>query len=141
MSVVQTTNWVVAMIVLLGTGALGVYDASSGIGTAASGLQRSVSIAVLTYGVLGLLAGGALALRKRSSLPLTYGWAAGAVYAASVASFAYSDPTFSREGTIPGVVGAAVGSLLLCGLVLWAVRIALRSDRLPRGAPARDIPR
>ena len=135
----RALKWTVALLVLLGTGGLGLYNGINDIGDGEPALQNSDAVAVLLYGICGLMAGLGLLLRKPWSLPFAYGWAAGCVYAASVASFAFHDPTFSEEGTVVGVVGAAIGALLICALAIWAVR-SLSRGGLPTLQRERDIP-
>jgi hypothetical protein len=117
---------VVAITLLLVTGFLGIPNGIDDIGDAQSGLQRSVSVAVIIYGFLGVI--GALGLMRRQpwSLWAVVGWSVATVYAASVSSFAYNDPTFSQPGTLPGVAGAFVATTLVCAFVVWTARSVTR---------------
>jgi hypothetical protein len=92
------------------------------------------------YGVFGLAAGIALAFRRRASVPLAVVWSASTVYAATIASFAWSDPTFSRGGTVMGVSSAAVATIAISAWVIWSARKAVREVNLPRDTGVGDIP-
>jgi hypothetical protein len=74
-------------------------------------------------------------------VPLAITWSAAVVYAATVASFAFHDPTFSASGTVAGVSTAALGTIAICAWVIWSARRASRDANLPRGALSGDIPR
>jgi predicted MFS family arabinose efflux permease len=137
----RTANWILATLVLLSSGGVGLYNSWNDLGESMTLLQRSVAIAVLVYGICGVAGGIALAFRKRASIPLAAGWSAGTVYAATVASFAFSDPTFSQGGTVIGVSVAAVATLAICAWVVWSARRSVRDVNLPRGVQDGDIPR
>jgi hypothetical protein len=64
----------------------------------------------------------------------------GTVYAATVASFAFNDPTFSREGTVAAVSAAALGTIAVSAWVVWSARGATRARSLPRASESGDIP-
>jgi hypothetical protein len=136
----RTANRVVVIILLLGTGAVGLYSGATEIGSVMTTLQRSVSIAVILYGVCGLAGAIALALRRPVAVPLAIGWSAGTIYAATVSSFAFSDPTFSKDGTMTGVSMAALGTMAIAAWVVWATRRATRPSSLPPVAGGGDIP-
>lgn len=136
----RTANWALAVLVLLGTGAVGLYDGVTEIGTAETVLQNSVTGAVLIYGIFGLIAGVGVIVRKRWGVFAVYPWAAGAVYAATVASFAFSDPTFAKGETIAGVVSAFVASVLIGWWAAWAAGTRLRGANLPPLPRPGDIP-
>lgn len=129
-----------AVLVLLGTGVVGLRDGLSELGAGATVLQNSVSGAVLIYGIFGLIAGIGVLARKRWGVFAVYPWAAGAVYAATVASFAFSDPTFAKNGTIAGVASAFVASLLIGWWAIWAAGTRVRDASLPPVPRAGDIP-
>ena len=87
---------------------------------------------VLTYyGALGVLAGVGLARRRPWCVTVSAAWAVSATYAAAVASFAYSDPSFSKEGTVTGAIAAFLGSAAIGSLVVWAARVATRTPTSP----------
>ena len=115
--------WIVSILLLLNTGALGIYSGVSDLPDARTVLQRSVTYGVITYGLLGLLAGGALIVRHRSARWLTVGWAAVVTYVASAAVPAYAGADASIAGAISGGIGAALVGVL----VIWATIVATRT--------------
>jgi len=129
--------WVLTFVLLFGTGALGIHNGVTEVTQGTNALQRSVSIAVMLYGVFGLAAGVGLALRRPWSLIVAAAWAVATVYAASVASFAYHDPTFSQSDTTTGVVAAFGGTALIGSFVVWVARF---STRVPRPREHAHIP-
>lgn len=136
----RTANWVLAVLVLLATGVVGLRDGLSDVGAGETVLQNSVSGAVLIYGIFGIIAGVGVLACRRWGVFAVYPWAAGAVYAATVASFAFSDPTFSKQGTIAGVVGAFVASVLMGWWAIWAAGTRVGDASLPPIPGAGDIP-
>lgn len=130
--------WIIAITLLLVSG-VGLYNGSVEYATGVTRLQRSVSAAVFLYGLFGVLGAVGLARRKPWSVRAAAAWAACCVYAASVASFAYSDPTLAQSGTLAGVAMAGVATALIGAFVVWAARDATRALNLPRVAGSGDI--
>jgi hypothetical protein len=128
--------WILAVLVLVGTGALGLVNAMQEWRDNVSALQYSVTAGVALYGVLGLVGGAGLARRRVWSVPVTTAWAAVVTYVATVASFAYSDPTFTHPGTTAGVIGAFVGSALIGALIVWIARRSTRAAAAAARAPS-----
>ena len=75
--------------------------------------QRSVTVAVGIYGILGIVGGAGLAFRKRWSVRFAIGWALATTYAAGTSVMAYGDAQLS------GVLGAFLGAGAVCTLVVW----------------------
>lgn len=123
--------WIVSILLLLNTGGLGLYSGLNDLSDARTPLQRSVTYGVITYGVLGLVAAGALIVRHRSARWLTVGWAAVVTYVASAAVPAYAGADASLAGAISGGVGAA----LVGALVVWATRVSTRVSVDSRASP------
>jgi hypothetical protein len=119
-------KWV-AVAVLLATGVLGIKDGAGDWGNPQTALQRTVTVGVLLYGVLGLVAAFGVVRRQRWSAVLSAAWGVVVTYVATVASFAYSDPTLSQSGTMAGVMGAFVATALIGLFVVWVVRRTLRA--------------
>lgn len=136
----RKAGWVLAIAVLLVTGIVGLLNGVREIGDMHSRLQLTVTLGVLLYGLLGLVAGVGLARRRPWSVRTSIAWAAVVTYVATVASFAYHDPTFSQSGTIAGTVGAGVSAALIGMGVVWAARVATRSQNLPRTSGSDHIP-
>jgi len=115
-----------AVALLLVTGYQGISNGISELGEGTTGLQQSVTFAVLLYGVFGFL--GAIGLIRRRSWSVTVAvvWAVAVAWAGAVASFAFHDPTLSQQGTLAGVAGAFVSIALVGAFVIWAARSASR---------------
>lgn len=105
-----------------------------------SALQRTVWFAVLLYGVLGVAGGVGLALRRRWSARVAAAWAIAVTWAATVASFAFHDATFSESDTLTGTVAAFMSTALIGWFVVWAARSATRAPSLPRAGATDHIP-
>ena len=130
-------GWIFAIFLLLLSAYLGIWEDFKFIGRGDTALQRSVTYAVALYGVLGLIGAVGLALRKPWSLPVIVGWGVATLYAATIASFAFHDPTFSNSDTIKGTVAAFASVAVVCGLVVWAARA---NTRVPSSAETGHIP-
>jgi len=89
--------------------------------------QRSVTLAVGIYGVLGLIAALGLAFRKRWSVPFSVGWALASTYAAGTSVMAFGG------GPLAASIGAYVAAGVVCALVVWCARLATR-DLVPASA-------
>lgn len=108
----------------------GLYNAVNELPHEESALQMSVGFAQLLYGLLGLMATVGFIRRRPWVVTITAAWGLAATYTASVASFAFHDPTFSEQGTIAGVLGACFSCLLMTALFVWFARVTVRS-KLP----------
>ena len=95
---------------------------------------------VLLYGGLGVIAAVGLFRRNQWSVMVSALWALIVTYVATVASFAYSDPTFSRRETLAGVASACIVTALIGAFVVWAARSATRAQSLPRSSAGGHIP-
>jgi hypothetical protein len=115
-----------AIAVLLVTAFLGLMNGLREWSDSGTALQRSVHGAVILYGVLGAVAAAGLLGRRRWSVAASIGWAAATTYAASVASFAWSDPR--AEGVIAGVIAAFVSTAIIGLLVVWVARSSTRQE-------------
>jgi hypothetical protein len=118
--------WIVSILLLLNTGGIGVYNGITELPDARTALQKSVTIGVFIYGVLGLTGAVALVLRKRSAVWLTILWSVVIVYVASTAALAYAGEDASVLGAISGGLGAA----LVGALVVWCARVVTRPASL-----------
>ena len=116
--------WVLILAMLGVTGTLGLYNGVSEWGDARTGLQRSVTAAVLLYGVAGLVSTYGLVLRRRWSVWAAVVWGVGAAYAGTVAAVAYG----GQDATSVGVVAAGIASVLLVAATIWGVRVATRGE-------------
>jgi len=117
--VARKAAWIVAILLLLNTGVLGLYNGLGEFSEAHTPLQRSVTGGVLTYGILGLAAAIALVVRHRWSVPLSVGWAVVITYVASAAAPAYA----GEDATVGGSIAGGIGAGLIGVLVVWCARM------------------
>jgi hypothetical protein len=113
--------WIVAILLLLNTGVLGVYNGLTEMSDAHTPLQRSVTGGVLIYGVFGLAAALALFVRHRWAVPLSIAWAVAITYVASAAAPAYA----GEDATIGGAIAGGIGAALIGLFVVWCTRMVL----------------
>ena len=113
--------WIVAILLLLNTGVLGLYNGLGELSEARTPLQRSVTMGVLIYGILGLSAAVALFVRHRWSVPLSIAWGVVITYVASAAAPAYA----GEDATVGGVIAGGIGAGLIGVLVVWCARMVL----------------
>jgi hypothetical protein len=125
-------TWVVAIALLLLTGFVGIKNGIAEWNQPTSLLQRTVTIGVALYGILGLSGGIGLALRRSWSAGVAVAWAVVITYVATVASFAFHDPSFSQSGTLTGTLAAGIVTALIGWFVVWTARVATRTPTLPR---------
>jgi hypothetical protein len=121
----QRVQQVVGCVLLLVCGGIGLWNVVQEWGQGATFWQRSVTVAVGIYAVLGVVGGAALAFRKRWSLPFAIGWALASVYAAGTSVMSYGG------GDLVSVLSAFLGAGAVCGLVVWCTDRATRVDRTP----------
>ena len=114
--------WIVSILLLLNTGGLGLYNGLSELSDARTTLQRSVTVGVLLYGILGLLAAVALIVRKPVAVWFAAGWAVVITYVASAAALAYAD----AEASVGGAAAAGLGAALIGVFVVWCARAVTR---------------
>lgn len=132
--------WILSIVLLLGSGVIGLLNASREWDDPSGALQRSVTLGVLLYGVLGVAGGVGLALRRGWSVAVAAAWGITVTYVATVASFAFHDPTFSQSGTVAGTAASGVATALITIFVVWAARSATRAPSLPRAGATNHIP-
>jgi hypothetical protein len=117
--------WIVSILLLLNTGGLGVYNGVTELSGARTPLQQSVTLGVLTYGVLGLAAAAMLIARRPVSVWLSVAWTAVVTYVASTAALAYA----GDDATIGGALAGGVGALLIGIGIVWCARAVTRTPR------------
>ena len=124
---VRTVAWVLSTLVLLTTGVLGLYDGVTELSDASTPLQHSVTIGVIVYGVLGVVGGAALILRRRSAFWLSMAWTIVVTYVASTAALAYGGPDVTFGAAAAGGLGAA----LIGAGVVWTASTLTRTPAAP----------
>lgn len=128
-------GWALSLLMLFATGALGLYNGVRELGYTLTPLQRSVSIGVLVYGILGVAAGVALAARHPSSVWLAAMWGAVITYVAAFAAIAYA----RTSASVVGAVASGIASALIAGGVIWTVRVS--TDRHTPGGDRSELHR
>ena len=123
---VRKAAWILSILVLANTGALGLYNGVTELSDAHTALQRSVTMGVLIYGVLGVAAVVALIARHGSAVWLTAGWAVVITYVASMAAVAYA----GDDASVGGAIAAGVGAAVLGIGIVWCARMITRPASL-----------
>jgi hypothetical protein len=116
--------WLLALLALLVTGALGVYNAFQEWPNAETALQKSVSAGELVYGLTGLVAAFGLLRRRRWSLRWAAVWGLAATYTGGTAVLAYG----GADATLGAALWAWGGGALVAAAVVWAVHASLPAD-------------
>ena len=111
-----------SVLLLLVTGALGLFNGVRDLPGVVTTLQRSVTIGVLLYGVLGVAGGAAMVMGHRSSVPLAALWGVVVTYVASMAALAYA----GSAATVGGAVASGLGTALIAAGVVWSARASTR---------------
>jgi len=119
--------WIVAILLLVNTGAVGVYNGVTEFADAHTPLQKSVTAGVFVYGIFGLSAAFALLVRHRWSVPLSAVWAVVVTYVASTAALAYA----GDDATIGAAISAGIGAGLIGVFVVWCARAVTRPTIVP----------
>ncbi|MFN2564229.1 MAG: hypothetical protein ABR499_04370 [Gemmatimonadaceae bacterium] len=120
-----------SLLVLLATGALGVYNGVRELHGGLTTFQYSVTLGVMLYGALGLAAGAALAVRHPWSVWLASLWGVVVTYVSSTPALAYA----GADATVSGAVAGGLGAALIAAGVVWSARA---SARQPGARDARD---
>ena len=118
----RRVGWALSLVTLFLSGALGLFNGVRELTDVLTPLQRSVSTGVLAYGILGVVAGVALAARHPSSAWLVAMWGVVVTYVASFAAIAYA----GADATVVGAVASGIGSALIAAGVIWAARASTR---------------
>jgi len=113
----------VALLVLTGTGALGIYNGITERHLVQTDLQAAVTYGVLAYGVLGLISALGVILRAHWSVWTTVAWAVTATFVAGTAVLAYRGPDSTPRAAIIAYVSAA----LFTAAIVWATRRVTRA--------------
>jgi hypothetical protein len=109
---------VFAVLMLGGTGVVGVRNGIVELPGAHTALQEMVTLGVLAYGLVGLAAAAAVAARHRWSFRLTLVWAVLITWVAAAAIPAYGGANATLGASLSGgVVVALIGSA-----IAWIVR-------------------
>jgi hypothetical membrane protein len=119
--------WAISLLLLFFTGFVGIYNAANEWHDAATPLQRSVTVGVFLYGILGLVTAYGLIRRRRWSLRTAIGWGLCVTYVPGVAVLAYG----GDDAFLGSAIAASVGAALIASFVIWTTNIVTR--HLPSG--------
>jgi hypothetical protein len=133
---VRRIAWVLALVVLLTTGALGVYNGATEWRDAQTGLQLSVALGVLLYGIFGLTTAYGLFQSRRWSRWSAVLWGVILTYVAATAALAFAPDAASSAVALT----SGVASALVAAAVLWTVWIWTRRGAAPSRAPKHTSP-
>jgi len=114
---------VLSLLLLAVTGALGIYNGITEWGDGTTPWQRSVTMGVLVYGVLGLVSAYGLLRRRRWALRTVIAWAVVITYVPGVAVMADGD------GTLGSAIAASVSTALIALGVLWTTNVMTSVDQ------------
>ena len=113
----------VALLVLAGTGALGIYNGITERHLTQTPLEASVTYGVMAYGVLGLISALGVILRAYWAIWTTVAWAVTATFVAGTAVIAYAGADSSPRAAANSYIAAA----LFTAAIIWAVRRVTRA--------------
>jgi hypothetical protein len=115
-------GWALSLLLLFGTGALGLFSGVRELSVADTSLQYSVTVGVLLYGIVGVAAGAAMAAEHPSSVWLAAIWGVIVTYVASTAALAYA----GAGATMRGAVASGLATALIAAGVVWSARASTR---------------
>jgi membrane associated rhomboid family serine protease len=127
-------RWI-AIVFLAVTGLFGIANAVNEVGIVETALQMSVEVGDALWGILGLLTAIGMWRRRPWILTTSVAWAIALTYTGTVASFAFHDPTFADPSTKMGTIAAFAAIGAISALIVWAVRVAMRSTDVPKSTP------
>lgn len=118
-----------SLAVLFITGVIGIYNGITERSTGATNLQKSVTVGVFLYGLLGLASAYGLARRRGWSLGTVAAWALVITYVPGAAVIAYA-----KEASPIGsaLVASAASALIALGIV-WTARVMTQGSQSPAG--------
>jgi hypothetical protein len=109
---------IIAILLLVVTGGLGIYNGVMERTNSYNVFQRSVYAAVVLYGVLGLI-GAYGSIRGRSwRNRFVIMWGVAITFVSSTAALAYGGP----EVSVAAAIASGLGGALIAVFVVWAVR-------------------
>jgi hypothetical protein len=116
--------WILSLVLLLFTGAVGVYNGLTEWREGRTPAQHSVTLGVLLYGVFGLITAYGLFRRRRWSVATSIVWTIAVSYVPGVAVMVYGG-----EGAIlSSAIAASAGSVLVALAVVWTAHVMTRGD-------------
>jgi hypothetical protein len=108
------------------TALAGINNGFNEVGDATTALQLSVQIGDIAWGIFGLMVAIGIWRRQVWTGSMSIAWALTVTYTASVASFAFSDPTFANSETKIGTIAALASTGVVSALLAWYARRATK---------------
>ena len=119
--ILRLSRWL-ALLLLAASGAIGIYNGIDEWNVPRSSLQRSVTICIVLYGILGLLGAVGLWHRARWTPWATAAWGVVITYVGAMAAIAYAP-----DATTGGAIAAGIITALIAVFVVWtAERTTIR---------------
>ena len=114
--------WILAAALLLIISVLGINNGIDELSSTdePTVLQRSVSIASLIYGLVGLAAGAGVLLRRRWGYFLSIVWGVVITYTGGMASHAYG----ATSAPITSI--ATLATAVIAGFIVWLANMATK---------------
>jgi len=116
-----------SLILLFGTGVLGIYNGLTENAAGETMFQQTVNVGVLLYGALGLVSTYGLFRRHRQSLWTVIAWALVITYVPGAAVMAYAG---EDAGVGAAIAASGVTALIALG-VIWTTNAMTKPDRRP----------
>lgn len=119
----RKVGWILSVGVLALTGVLGAMNGPRVLTmNTEAAFQRSVTIGVFVYDILGLAGAVGLARRRPWSVWVASVWAVVLTYVAATAGIAYGGPEVPVSAAVFGGVGCAI----IAAAVVWSARLETR---------------
>lgn len=110
--------WLLSLLLLAVTGALGLYNGVTEHLESPTALQLSVRAGVFAYGVLGWIAAWGMLRGRAWSSRAAAGWGVVITFVAATAVLAYAN----EEATVGGSIGAGLATAIIAAAVVWTAR-------------------
>jgi len=128
---VKRIAWVLSLAILLVAGVDGIYNGVTEWGDGHTPMQRSVTIGVFLYGVLGLITAFGLFRRRRWSVGTAISWGIAVAYVPGVAVMAYG----GKDATMSSAIAASAASAFIAVGVIWTAYRVTRGDPMMARLP------
>ena len=116
--------WVLSCLALLGSGVVGLRNGIVEWADARTMLQQSVTAGVTVYGILGLVGGVGLAMRRRWSAKVALAWAIVVTYVPGAAVMGYGGADAAWGSAIAATVGAGLTAAAVAYVAHRETRVA-----------------
>lgn len=122
MPITRRVAWILSLGLLLVTGGLGIREAITERSNGGTALQKSVTIGVFLYGVLGLVSAYGLFRRRSWSVSTAIAWGLVITYVPAAAITGYG----GEPAPVGSVIAASGVTALLALGVIWTAQLVTR---------------